>query len=148
MTTAPEGRGGYRAPSNPAAVSGPGALSQRTDGGPTQGAKYVSGLPYGQGQQTYSNQVAAPMAGNTMGASAMGDSGLVQMEMPTELMAPSGRPNEPISSGVNIGDGPGSEVLNLPTTKEPISVTMRKIAQFDPTGEAELIYSTLAEYGY
>ena len=148
MTTAPEGRGGYRAPSNPAAVSGPGALSQRTDGGPTQGAKYVSGLPYGQGQQTYSNQVAAPMAGNTMGASAMGDSGLVQMEMPTELMAPSARPNEPISSGVNIGEGPGSEVLNLPTTKEPISVTMRKIAQFDPTGEAELIYSTLAEYGY
>jgi hypothetical protein len=148
MTTAPEGRGGYRAPSNPAAVSGPGALSQRTDGGPTQGAKYVSGLPYGQGQQTYSNQVAAPMAGNTMGANAMGDSGLVQMEMPTELMAPSARPNEPISSGVNIGEGPGSEVLNLPTTKEPISVTMRKIAQFDPTGEAELIYSTLAEYGY
>jgi hypothetical protein len=27
-------------------------------------------------------------------------------------------------------------------------VTMRKLAQFDPTGEAELIYSTLAEYGY
>lgn len=148
MTTAPEGRGGYRAPSNPAAVSGPGALSQRTDGGPTQGAKYVSGLPYGQGQQTYSNQVAAPMAGNTMGASAMGDSGLVQMEMPTELFAPTQRPTEPISSGVNIGEGPGSEVLNLPTTREPISVTMRKIAQFDPTGEAELIYSTLAEYGY
>ena len=148
MTTAPEGRGGYRVPSNPAAVSGPGALSQRTDGGPTQGAKYVSGLPYGQGQQTYSNQVAAPMAGNSMGASAMGDSGLVQMEMPTELMAPTTRPNEPVSSGINIGDGPGSEVLNLPTTKEPISVTMRKIAQFDPTGEAELIYSTLAEYGY
>jgi len=148
MTTAPEGRGGYRVPSNPAAVSGPGALSQRTDGGPTQGAKYVSGLPYGQGQQTYSNQVAAPMAGNSMGASAMGDSGLVQMEMPTELMAPTTRPNEPVSSGVDIGDGPGSEVMNLPTTKEPISVTMRKIAQFDPTGEAELIYSTLAEYGY
>ncbi len=141
-------QGGYRAPSSPAPVSGPGALSQRTDGGPTQGAKYVSGLPYGQGQETYSNQVAAPMAGNSMGASAMGTSGLVQMEMPTELMAPSARPNEPVSSGVNIGDGPGSEVLNLPTTKEPISVTMRKIAQFDPTGEAEIIYSTLAEYGY
>lgn len=141
-------QGGYRAPSSPAPVSGPGALSQRTDGGPTQGAKYVSGLPYGQGQETYSNQVAAPMAGNNMGASAMGTSGLVQMEMPTELMAPTTRPNEPVSSGVDIGDGPGSEVMNLPTTKEPISVTMRKIAQFDPTGEAEIIYSTLAEYGY
>jgi hypothetical protein len=49
---------------------------------------------------------------------------------------------------VDIGAGPGSEVMNLPTTTEPLSVTMRKIAQFDPTGEAELIYSTLAEYGY
>lgn len=138
MTTAPEGRGGYRAPSNPAPVSGPGALSKRTDGGATQGAKYISGLPYGQGQETYSNQVAAPMAGNTM----------QQMEMPTELMAPTARPNEPVENGINIGPGAGSEALNLPTTKEPISVTMRKIAQFDPTGEAEIIYSTLAEYGY
>lgn len=141
-------RGGYRAPSNPAAVSGPGALSQRTDGGPTQGAQYISGLPYGQGGETYSNQVAAPMAGNTMGSAAMGDSGLVQMEMPTELMAPTTRPSEPITAGINIGDGPGSEIINRPSTREPISVTMRKIAQFDPTGEAELIYSTLAEYGY
>jgi hypothetical protein len=138
MTTAPEGRGGYRAPSNPATVSGPGALSQRTDGGPTQPAKYVSGLPYGQGQETYSNQVAAPMAGNTM----------EPMPMPTELMAPTGRVNEPIENGIDIGPGAGSEVMNLPSTKEPLSVTMRKIAQFDPTGEAELIYSTLAEYGY
>lgn len=138
MTTAPEGRGGYRAPSNPAPVSGPGALSQRTDGGATQGAKYISGLPYGQGQETYSNQVAAPMAGNTM----------QQMEMPMELMAPTARPNEPIENGIDIGPGAGSEVMNLPSTNEPISITMRKIAQFDPTGEAELIYSTLAEYGY
>lgn len=138
MTTAPEGRGGYRAPSNPAPVSGPGALSQRTDGGATQGAKYISGLPYGQGQETYSNQVAAPMAGNTM----------QQMEMPTELMAPTARPNEPLENGIDIGPGAGSEVMNLPSTREPLSVTMRKIAQFDPTGEAELIYSTLAEYGY
>ena len=138
MTTAPEGRGGYRAPSNPAPVSGPGALSQRTDGGATQPAKYISGLPYGQGQETYANQVAASMAGNTM----------EPMPMPTELMAPTGRVNEPIENGIDIGPGAGSEVMNLPSTKEPLSVTMRKIAQFDPTGEAELIYSTLAEYGY
>jgi hypothetical protein len=88
------------------------------------------------------------MAGNTMGASATGGSGLVQMEMPTELMAPTQRPNEPITAGINIGEGPGSEIMNLPTTSEPISITMRKIAQFDPTGEAEIIASTLAEYGY
>jgi hypothetical protein len=124
MTTAPEGRGGYRAPSNPAAVSGPGALSQRTDGGPTQAARYVPGLPYGQGQQTYSNQVAAPMAGNSMAGNPM-----PAMEMPTELMAPTQRPNEPITAGIDIGEGPGSEIMNLPNTQQ-------------------LIYSTLAEYGY
>lgn len=130
-------RGGYRAPSEPAPVSGPGALSQRTDGGPTQGATYVSGLPYGQGQETYNNQVAAPMAGNSFA-----------MEMPTPLMAPTTRPNEPVTSGIDLGDGVGSEAMNLPSQQEPLSVTMRKIAQFDPTGEAEIIYSTLAEFGY
>jgi hypothetical protein len=78
------------------------------------------------------------MAGNPMPA----------MEMPTELMAPTQRPNEPITAGIDIGDGPGSEIMNLPNTKQPLSTIMRKIAQFDPTGEAELIYSTLAEYGY
>ena len=118
-------QGGYQAPNNPAPVSGPGGLSKRTDWGPTQGAKYISGLQYGQGGETYSNQVAAPMAGNTMGSAAMGDSGLVQMEMPTELMAKSTRPNEPVENGIDIGPGVGSEALNLPTTKEPISVTMR-----------------------
>ena len=131
------GQGGYQAPSNPAPVSGPGALSQRTDGGPTQGAKYISGLPYGQGQETYANQVAAPMQGNNYA-----------QEMPTELFAPTTRPNEVITNGIDIGPGAGSEALNLPNTQEPVSVTMRKIAQFDPTGEAEIIYSTLAEYGY
>ncbi len=78
------------------------------------------------------------MAGNTM----------EPMPMPTELMAPTARVNEPIENGIDIGPGAGSEVMNLPSTNEPISITMRKIAQFDPTGEAELIYSTLAEYGY
>lgn len=147
MTTAPEGRGGYRAPSNPAAVSGPGALSKRTDGGPTQGAKYVSGLPYGQGQQTYSNQVAAPMAGNSMGASAMGDSGLVQMEMPTELMAPTSRVTEPITSGIDIGDGPGSEALQLPAQKASLAATLQQLIQYDPTGEAELAYRMIVDSG-
>lgn len=130
-------QGGYQAPNNPAPVSGPGALSQRTDGGPTQGATYIPGLPYGQGGQTYANQVAAPMQGNNYA-----------VDMPTELMAPTTRPNEVITNGIDIGAGAGSEVLNLPNTQEPISVTMRKIAQFDPTGEAEIIYSTLAEFGY
>jgi hypothetical protein len=45
------GKGGYQAPENPAVQSGPGSLSQRTDGGPAskQAAKYIAGGDYGDG---------------------------------------------------------------------------------------------------
>jgi hypothetical protein len=132
-------RGGYRAPSNPAAVSGPGALSKRTDGGPTQAATYIPGMPYGQGQETYNNQVSAPMAGNPF----------PQQEMPTELFAPTMRPNEPITSGVDIGPGAGSQAMGqLPNSQPSILSIIRNIAQYDPTGDSELLYRTLEDSGY
>ena len=132
-------QGGYRKPTNPAPVSGPGSLSQRTDGGPTQPAKYISGLPYGQGQQTYDNQVAAPMAGNP----------IPQMEMPTPLMAPSTRPSEPITSGVDVGAGAGSEALGqLPNKAYTLSEVFRNLIPYDPSGDTELIYRRLLDEGY
>lgn len=132
-------RGGYRKPNNPAPVSGPGSLSQRTDGGPTQPATYISGLPYGQGQETYANQVAAPMAGNPV----------PQMEMPTPLMAPTARPNEPITTGVDIGAGAGSEVKpRLPNPSYTIQEVIRNLIPYDPSGDAELIYRSLIDEGY
>ena len=132
-------KGGYRKPNNPAPISGPGSLSQRTDGGPTQPATYISGLPYGQGQETYSNQVAAPMAGNPV----------PQMEMPTPLMAPTARPNEPITTGVDIGDGAGSEVKpKLPNPSYTIQDVIRNLIPYDPSGDAELIYRSLLDEGY
>lgn len=130
-------QGGYQAPNNPAPVSGPGALSQRTDGGPTQPATYISGLPYGQGGETYANQVAAPMQGNNFA-----------MEMPTPLMAPTNRPSEPIQSGIDIGDGPSSTVMNLPNQEPNILSVIQRIAENDPTGESELIYNMLLNKGY
>ena len=132
-------QGGYRKPTNPAPVSGPGSLSQRTDGGPTQPATYIPGLPYGQGQETYSNQVAAPMAGNP----------IPQMEMPTPLMAPTARPSEPITSGIDIGDGPGSEAKRpLPNPSYTIQDVIRNLIPYDPSGDAELIYRSLLDEGY
>ena len=132
-------QGGYRKPNNPAPISGPGALSQRTDGNGTQPATYVPGLPYGQGQETYNNQVAAPMAGNP----------IPQMEMPTPLMAPTARPNEPITAGVNIGDGPGSEAMGrLPNKAYTLTEVFRNLIQYDASGDAELVYRNLLDEGY
>ena len=135
-----ENRGGYRKPENPAPASGPGALSQRTDGGPAQGAKYMSGMPYGQ--NTMDQQTAAPMSGGTP-APAM-----PAMEMPTPLMAPSSRPNEPITSGINLGMGVGSEALRLPNTEPTILEILKTIAGNDPSGDTELLYRALEDSGY
>lgn len=136
-------QGGYRKPENPAPSSGPGALSRRTDGGPAQGAKYISGLPYGQGQATYDQQTAAPMAAAQPAPAAPA------IELPTPLMAPTSRPDEPITSGINMGAGPGSEVMmDRPSNNKTIADTLRELIRFDPSGDTELIYRTLVDEGY
>lgn len=132
-------QGGYRKPSNPAPVSGPGALSQRTDGGPAQGAKYISGLPYGEGQATYDQQTAAPMAAAQPTPT---------MPEVTPLMAPSMRPDEPVTAGINIGDGPGSEVMKRPNQVRSLTDIIRELVQYDASGDSELIYRALRDEGY
>ena len=135
-------QGGYRKPENPAPSSGPGALSQRTDGGPAQGAKYMSGMPYGE--NTMAQQTAAPMSGG----SPMPSTPSVSMAMPTPLMAPTTRPTEPITSGINLGDGVGSEAMQLPNTTPTILEILKTIAANDPSGDTELLYRALEDSGY
>ena len=143
-----DARGGYRQPSNPAPVSGPGALSQRTDGGAidgmqpaTQAPKYMAGLGYGQGGNMQQQQ-GAPIAGNPM----------PNFPAPVvPLSAYTQRPNEPITAGIDVGPGPGSEAMPaLPTNNgyTPLpSQTMRRLAQFDPSGAAEIFYRRLLDNG-
>lgn len=142
-----DARGGYRQPNNPAPVSGPGALSQRTDGGATDGMqkpntqapKYMPGLGYGKGGQNMANQQSAPLAANPVPD---------MMPPVVPLTAPTQRPNEPITTGVDIGAGAGSEaMMPMANAVVPPSQTMRRIAQFDPSGEAELLYRRLADNG-
>lgn len=135
-------QGGYRKPENPAPMSGPGALSQRTDGGPSQGAKYISGLPYGQGQETYNQQTAAPMAAAEPAPAAPALPPMLSLNDMTQ------RPDEPLTAGLDIGDGPGSEVMNLPNRSQSLVDTIRYLTQFDSSGDAELIYRTLTDQGY
>jgi hypothetical protein len=105
-----EGHGGMRRPSNPAPVSGPGSLSRRTDG---QGARYMAGGEYGEGQEMMDLQTSAPMSqapsaprpsrGGGRGAGQVMEEG----PRPTPLFAPTERPDEPITAGAPFGPGPG-----------------------------------------
>lgn len=104
-------RGGYQKPANPAPVSGPGALSRRTDG---QAAQYVPDLPYGEGEALMRTQRAATMAGSaptpTMSAppSPVGHQALPSA---VPLTSPTQYPDEPVTAGVPEGSGPGPEVM-------------------------------------
>ena len=109
-------------------VSGIGSMSERTDLNVSQQpARYISGLPQGQGQATYNIQTQAPMY-------AAPESEIVGIAAPTQ------NPSQPITAGVDFGPGPGSEVINLPNTQPTVLSVLRQIAQNDPTGETDLIF--------
>lgn len=109
--------GGYRKPAHPAPVSGPGALSQRTDGGPgKQPVRPVTGLPYGAGQDLQQTQAAAPMSaspgGNAPPPGAAGGGGAPPERTP--FGAPTTQPGVPVTDGAAGGAGAGPEALGLP----------------------------------
>lgn len=151
------GKGGYQAPANPAPVSGPGALSQRTDGGPgaMQGAKYMSGLPYGQGQEFQDMQQMAPMeaAPSAPSASSVGSSPSQLADMPqvVPFTAPSMRPHEPVTTGIDMGPGAGSEVLPQNVQgQSPLSLasSLQPLLQHDTTGDIAFLYRLAVNRGW
>lgn len=105
------------APNDPAPVSGPGALSRRTDGGPAQKLRALPDAKYGE-QATYQqDQRGAPMAqspsvpqGQPMQPSPAA-AGAVPFSAPTQ------RPTEPVTSGASLGHGPGPEALGIDPTQ-------------------------------
>lgn len=137
-----ERHGGMRRPSNPAPVSGPGQLSQRTDGGPQQVLSDVSGMPYGENQAMEEIQSAAPLAASgqaTARATRRGGAGRqaasAAAQGPTPLMSPTQRPDEPVTAGAPFGPGAGPSMFYREPERPRLSDTMRKIESVsgDPT---------------
>lgn len=104
--------GGYRPPTQPAPVSGPGAMSRRTDG--KQAVQPLPNAKYGENAAFQAAQGAAPMSesgggmGGAMPALAPDISGLTPMGAPTQ------RPNEPITAGMSGGPGAGPALPPAP----------------------------------
>jgi hypothetical protein len=140
-----ERRGGFRptAPqNNPANISATGGDGQSG----TQPARYISGLPYGEGQATMQQQQSAPMAGQSA-PTAMAAPGLEALATPiTPLTAPTERPNEPLTTGMDFGDGAGTEVLNLPKQRT-LSEMLSTMIDIDPTGDVQDLYNFVVSRG-
>ena len=136
------GKGGYQKPENPATFSGPGKFSQRTDGGPgdmRQPQRDIPSAGYGEGVETAAIQAGAPL-------SATGGAGGMQPQ-PIPFSAPTQRPDEPVTTGIDMGPGAGSNVLGMQTSTVKLSDTLAKMIPFDPTGETAVLYQQMLARG-
>lgn len=106
---------------NPAAIPMPGAMSNRSDLPPAQGAKRLPDAAYGEQQQFLAEQKSAPMA---------------KAQDPSVNIIPLGaetrRPNEFVTAGVDAGPGPGREILNLPNPAETQIADLSMISKYLP----------------
>ena len=135
-------RGGYRptAPQNdPMKVNGRGGNGQSG----TQAARYVSGLPYGEGQELMNIQQSAPLAAAPSIEQASTPSGLASAAASQPIIplnAPSQRPDEPVTFGADAGPGPGIEVLGAMPQGQTTAQVLLKLLPYDETGEVAALY--------
>lgn len=112
------GHGGQRTPGSPAPVSGPGALSRRTDGGVGQPLRVPTGGAYGDATQLQQTQQGAPMGASPGGEMAPGL--LAGLSLPTGpgFGEPTQQPDVPVTDGAAAGPGAGPEALGLPVQQD------------------------------
>lgn len=148
--------GGYQRPTSPAPVSGPGALSRRTDGGPSQPIRDLPDAKYGENAEYVASQQGAPLAktggmplGSPMGAEPGGPvpESAPQMPQITGFNAPTSRPEEPVTAGSAIGPGPGPNPTMQPMRQGQLSEALAQHFAEDDTGYIRLMAEDLAELG-
>lgn len=122
-------RGGYQEPATPAPVSGPGPMSQRTDGG-AQPIRDVPGGEWGDRQEMRQLQQDAPLAA-APGTTSPSSGGPAPALTPFD--APSASPDQPVTAGAPMGDGPGPEALGLPSTDTDTNADLEKLRPYLPT---------------
>lgn len=116
-------------------VSPPGRFSQRTDLS-AQPAQQLPDAAYGEQAEFQAIQSAAPMA-------AKGK----PQKMPG-LMAPTARPDEPVTSGAPFG--PGSNQAPPPSLppQGTLTATLRKMVASDTTGDTERLLQIAERLGW
>lgn len=119
--------GGYRKPTNPAAVSGPGAHSRRTD---TQPHMQLPDAGYGEQADFQQIQSGAAIPKANQQTSTGGSAQAVPPV--TGLGAPTEQPGTPVTAGAALGPGPGQEALNLPQ-QDPDQLDAQALQKYLPT---------------
>jgi hypothetical protein len=119
-----------------AGASGPGKFSKRTD-------LDLGSISYGEGQETAMLNTAAPKA-TTRGIAdnVGGRPKSVSVESVTPLFAPTQRPSESITAGIDIGADVGSSALLMQSefANNKVSTALAQMLPYDQTGEIAILY--------
>lgn len=92
-----------------AGVSGPGSYSKRTDVGTPE--LKMGSIAYGEGKATQEIKSGAPLAKTASVTPSQAPR--VTAEPVTPLYAPTQRPDEPATAGIDMGAGVGSEAIAM-----------------------------------
>jgi len=133
------------APMNPlAGPAGPGKFSTRTDN------LQMGSIAYGEGVETAAIKSGAPLAktGDVKGMPSSEVRSVAQGPI-TELYAPSQRPEEPITAGIDMGEGPGSGALIMQSrfADRKLSDILAQMIPYDTTGEIQYLYQNALSRG-
>ena len=128
-----------------AGPSGPGKFSTRTD------KLEMGSTAYGEGVDTQAIKSGAPLATTAdVRPARAGDVREAAAAAPvTELFAPSQRPEEPVTSGIDMGAGPGSSALAMQSqfAQRKISDILAEMIPYDNTGEVAILYQNALARG-
>jgi hypothetical protein len=116
-----------------AGPAGPGKYSTRTDN------LEMPSQYYGEGVETAAIKSGAPLATTPD----------VRPQPITELYAPSQRPEEPITAGIDMGEGPGSGALMMQSkfAERKLSDILAQMIPYDTTGEIQYLYQNALSRG-
>ncbi len=127
------------APMNPlAGASGPGKYAVRSD------KLNMGSTSYGEGVETQAIKSSVPL-GTTPDVKGQAPSKFREDLTRAQgqivgLDAPSQRPDEVITSGIDIGAGPGSSALMMSNAVVKTSDTLAKMLPFDTDGSIAILY--------
>ena len=126
-----------------AGPGGPGKFSTRTD------KLELGSKAYGEGVETQAIKSGAPLAktGDVRPARASDVREAAMQEPVTELFAPTTRPGEPITTGIDMGAGAPAKALMMQKAITKTSDTLAKMLPFDTDGSIAILYQQAVARG-
>jgi hypothetical protein len=103
---------------------------------------------YGEGIDTAAIKSGAPLSSTPdqrpMPAAEVRDAAMAPV---TELFAPTTQPNTPVTAGIDIGAGVGSNALMMAKSVERTSDILAKMLPFDTDGTIAILYQQAVARG-